>query len=254
MEKANYLYGIERESRIGKGHCDTIILVKPLNALLGRSLIKLLTNRYLIGYSNFRGAKGLKSMARLREFDTEEVLDAVINAFWKRGYEATSMADLMAVTGLQKGSIYKAFGDKRSLFLKALQTYLDRVYSLTRQALGQPKPAQAIAAWIQLLSDTALAPQANHGCFAVNSLIELAPYDPDVAKKLEHQFSRVGDLLESVITQGQQEGSFRKDLSAKQLRHLLLSIAQGALASGRAAFLKPNLTNLADSVLAVLEA
>lgn len=204
-------------------------------------------------YSDSRRAKGLKTMARLREFDTEEVLEAVINAFWERGYEATSMADLMAVTGLQKGSIYKAFGDKRSLFLKALQTYLDRVFSLTRQALGHPKPAQAIAAWIQILSDTALAPEARNGCFAVNSLIELAPHDADVAKMLERQFSRVGDLLESAIAQGQQEGVFRTDLSAQQLRHMLLTIAQGALASGRAAFLKPNLTNLTDSILAILK-
>jgi TetR/AcrR family transcriptional regulator, transcriptional repressor for nem operon len=253
MEKTDYLYAIEREFRIREGQYGTINLVKPLNALLELFLVKLLTDRYLMGYSNFRRAKGLKSMARLREFDTEEVLEAVINAFWERGYEATSMADLMAVTGLQKGSIYKAFGDKRSLFLKALQTYLDRVYSLSRQALGQPKPAQAIAAWIQLLSDTALAPEANHGCFAVNSLIELAPHDPDVAKKLEHQFSRVGDLLESVLAQGQREGVFRKDLSAEQLRFMLLTIAQGALASGRAAFLKSNLSNLTDSVLAVLK-
>ncbi|MEA5464334.1 TetR/AcrR family transcriptional regulator [Leptothoe sp. PORK10 BA2] len=63
-------------------------------------------------------------MARLREFDTDEVMEAVINAFWERDYEATSLADLMAVTGLQKDSIYKAFGDKRSLFLKVLQAYL----------------------------------------------------------------------------------------------------------------------------------
>jgi TetR/AcrR family transcriptional regulator, transcriptional repressor for nem operon len=216
--------------------------------------MKLLTDRYLMSYSNFRRAKGLKSMARLREFDTEEVLEAVINAFWERGYEATSMADLMAVTGLQKGSIYKAFGDKRSLFLKALQTYLDRIFSFSRQALGQPKPAEAIATWIQLLSDTALAPNANNGCFAVNSLVELAPHDPEVAQMLERQFSRVGGLLESVIAQGQQEGVFRKDLSAEQLRNMLLTIAQGTLASGRAAFLKSNLTNLNDSVLAVLKA
>jgi TetR/AcrR family transcriptional regulator, transcriptional repressor for nem operon len=253
MEKADYLYEIKRESRIREEQCDRINLAKLLNAMPEIFLARLLTDRYLMGYSNFRRAKGLKSMARLREFDTDEVLESVIQAFWERGYEATSMADLMAATGLQKGSLYKAFGDKRSLFLKALQTYLDRIFSFTRQALGQPKPANAIAAWIQLLSDTASAPEVNHGCFAVNSLIELAPHDPDVAKKLEHQFSRVGDLLESVIAQGQQEGVFRKDLSAEQLRFMLLTIAQGALASGRAAFLKSNLSNLTDSVLAVLK-
>jgi TetR/AcrR family transcriptional regulator, transcriptional repressor for nem operon len=193
-------------------------------------------------------------MARLREFDTEEVMEAVINAFWQRGYEATSLADLMAVTGLQKGSIYKAFGDKRSLFLKALQSYLDRFYSLIREVLSDPSPEQAIAAWFQLLLDAATDPSANKGCFAINSLIEMAPHDADVAKMLENQYSRVGKLLERAIAQGQKEGVFRQDLSAQQLRQILLIAANGTLASGRATFLKPDLPNAIESILALLKA
>jgi TetR/AcrR family transcriptional regulator, transcriptional repressor for nem operon len=191
-------------------------------------------------------------MARLREFDTDEVMEAVINAFWERGYEATSLADLMAVTGLQKGSIYKAFGDKRSLFLKALQAYLDRQYSLISEALSQPAPQQAIAAMFQFLADS--TPRANKGCFAVNSLMELAPHDPEVSKMLEYQYSRIGKLMEKAIAQGQKTGVFRKDLSAQQLRQLLLVAVNGTLASSRATFLKSDLPEVADSVLAILKA
>lgn len=193
-------------------------------------------------------------MARLREFDTDEVMEAVINAFWKRGYEATSLADLMAVTGLQKGSIYKAFGDKRSLFLQALQSYLDRVYSLTREILSDPAPERAIASWFQLLSDTAVQSGEAKGCFAINSLIEMAPHDADVAKLLEYQFSRIGKLLETAIANGQKAGIFRQDLSAQQLRQMLLVMASGALASSRAAFLKSTLPDVTGSILAVLKA
>jgi TetR/AcrR family transcriptional regulator, transcriptional repressor for nem operon len=193
-------------------------------------------------------------MARLREFDTDEVMEAVINAFWERGYEATSLADLMAVTGLQKGSLYKAFGDKRSLFLKALQSYLDRNYSLMRQVLDNPSPKSAISAWFQLLSGVAAAPEVNKGCFAVNSLLEMAPHDPEVAKMLEYQYSRIGKLLESAIAKGQKEGVFRQDLSAQQLRQMLVITANGTLASGRATFLKSDLPDVAESILAVLKA
>ena len=63
-------------------------------------------------------------MARPREFDIDHVLNAAMHAFWQRGYEATSLADLMEATGLQKGSLYKAFGDKHSLFMQALNRYL----------------------------------------------------------------------------------------------------------------------------------
>lgn len=193
-------------------------------------------------------------MARLREFDTDEVMEAVINAFWDRGYEATSLADLMTVTGLQKGSIYKAFGDKRSLFLKALQAYLDRNYSLMRQILDNSSPESAISDWLRLLSGIAAAPDASKGCFAVNSLLEMAPHDPEVTKMLEYQYSRIGKLLDTVIAQGQQAGVFRQDLSTQQLRQMLLVIANGTLASGRAAFLKPDLPDVAESVLVALKA
>ncbi|MCU0570937.1 MAG: TetR/AcrR family transcriptional regulator [Oculatellaceae cyanobacterium Prado106] len=191
-------------------------------------------------------------MARLREFDTEEVLEAVINAFWERGYEATSLADLMEVTGLQKGSIYKAFGDKRSLFIQALQAYLDRVYSFSRKALTQSDPQQAIADWLQMLADT--TPGNNKGCFAVNSLIEMAPHDAEIAKLLEWQFERLGQLLEKAIAKGQKSGVFRRDLSAQALRQLLLITANGTLAASRADFLKSELPAVTQSILAVVQA
>lgn len=191
-------------------------------------------------------------MARLREFDTDEVMEAVINAFWNRGYEATSLADLMAATGLQKGSIYKAFGDKRSLFLKALQSYLDRVYSLSLQTMNELNSEQALSTWFQLLLDSAARPSETKGCFALNSLIEMAPHDPDVARMLEYQHSRIGELLERAIAQGQKDGVFRQDLSAQQLRQVLLVVANGALASSRASFLQSALPDVVASVLAVL--
>jgi TetR/AcrR family transcriptional regulator, transcriptional repressor for nem operon len=191
-------------------------------------------------------------MARLREFDIDEAMEAIINAFWERGYEATSLADLMAVTGLQKGSLYKAFGDKRSLFLRALQTYLDRQYSLIREILSQPDPQQAIVRMLQFLADS--TDRENKGCFAVNSLMELAPHDPEVAKMLEYQFYRVGKLLEKVLDRGQKTGVFRQDLSGQQLRQWLLVTMNGMLASQRATFLQLDLPAIADAVLAVLKA
>jgi TetR/AcrR family transcriptional regulator, transcriptional repressor for nem operon len=193
-------------------------------------------------------------MARLREFDTEQVMEAVINAFWERGYEATSLADLMEVTGLKKGSIYKAFGDKHSLFLKALQSYLDRLYSLTREVLNDVEPETAIANWFELLSDTAVNSGVNKGCFAINSTMEMAPHDSDVAKMLEYQYFRIGKLLEKAIAQGQEAKVFRQDLSSGQLTQMLLVTANGILASSRAAFLRSDLPQVTTSVLAMLKA
>jgi TetR/AcrR family transcriptional regulator, transcriptional repressor for nem operon len=192
-------------------------------------------------------------MARLREFDTEQVMEAVINAFWERGYEATSLADLMEVTGLKKGSIYKAFGDKHSLFLQALQSYLARVYIATREVFNNSDPEAAISNWFELLSDTAINSEVNKGCFAINSTMEMAPHDPDAAKMLEYQYSRIGKLLENAIERGQQTGVFRQDLSAKELGQMLLITASGILASSRADFLRSDLPQVTKSVLTVLK-
>ena len=192
-------------------------------------------------------------MARLREFDVDEVMEAVINAFWERGYKATSLADLMAATGLQKGSIYKAFGDKRSLFLKALGAYLDRFYNSAAAALSASPPEAAIAAWFQCLSDTSDNASGCKGCFAVNSLTEMAPHDPEVAAMLEHLYHRIGKLLDNVVTRGQKSGAFRQDLSAQQLRQLLMVIVNGTLASNRAAFFRDDVSAAVASLSAVLK-
>ena len=63
-------------------------------------------------------------VGRPREFDVEQVLEAAMQAFWANGYEGTSLTDLVAATGLMKGSLYQAFGDKHSLFIQTLNRYL----------------------------------------------------------------------------------------------------------------------------------
>ena len=74
-------------------------------------------------------------VGRPREFDEEQVLDAAMKAFWANGYEATSLADLVSVTGLHKGSLYQAFGDKHSLFIQTLSRYLQNIRHHKNQVL-----------------------------------------------------------------------------------------------------------------------
>ncbi len=76
-------------------------------------------------------------VGRPREFDVEQVLDAAMKAFWANGYESTSLADLVSVTGLHKGSLYQAFGDKHSLFIQTLNRYLQNIRHHKNQILMQ---------------------------------------------------------------------------------------------------------------------
>ena len=125
-------------------------------------------------------------MARQREFDMEEVLDAATTAFWSHGYEATSLQDLMEATGLQKGSIYKAFGDKHQLFMSALGHYMGQGGEGMMRAFDEaPTPKDAVRSFLTMsLRQCACGPTVK-GCFMMNSVVELAPHDETVRSFIE---------------------------------------------------------------------
>lgn len=118
-------------------------------------------------------------MARPREFDKDKVLEALRDVFWEHGYEGASYADIMAATGLKKGSLYAAFGDKRSLYLEALGRYdkenvSDSVAMLSNENLtGEER----IAALTQSLVDAAQTKQGRWGCLLCNAAVDQAPFD-----------------------------------------------------------------------------
>ena len=118
-------------------------------------------------------------MARPREFDSDKVLAALRDVFWQHGYEGTSYADIMAATGLQKGSLYAAFGDKRALYLEALGRYdkenvSDGVSMLSNEMLTGK---ERIAALMQSLVDAAETKRGRWGCLLCNAAVDQAPFD-----------------------------------------------------------------------------
>lgn len=165
-------------------------------------------------------------MARPRSFEIDEALDSAIEVFWDHGYEATSMKDLMEAMGIQKGSIYKAWKDKRALFLAALRRYLDHGYERLRGlAAGEPQEAfQTLFAHF-----TSNCSRSKRGCFAMNTAVELGPHDPRVVKLLAAHHSRVVDLFADVIERGQAARVFRTDRSAQDLSQFVFIVITGML-------------------------
>lgn len=122
-------------------------------------------------------------MPRKKEFDVETVLDKAMHAFWKRGYEATSLNDLLDCMQIQRASLYNAFGDKRSLFLDTLRRYdlIHHRFPLAKR-MKTASPRQAI---MTLFQDRVTGEQdkvSRYGCFLVNTALELSPHDPEVAE------------------------------------------------------------------------
>lgn len=127
-------------------------------------------------------------MARPRKFDEEKVLDAIKNVFWQSGYEGASYSDLIKASGLHKGSLYAAFGDKHALYLRALQEYDEReVKAATDLLMGcgdaanMPGGARVIAL-LQAVIDAVTIHDDRRGCLLCNAAMDQAPYDKDVAK------------------------------------------------------------------------
>jgi AcrR family transcriptional regulator len=163
-------------------------------------------------------------VARPRKFDEAQVLDAVRDEFWARGYAATSLDDLMRATGLGKGSLYGAFGGKHQLFLKVLDDYAGRQVDLAREALAGDGPA---IDRLRALFDPPQDPAADigppgRGCLLANSSTELAARDDEVGACARRTYQAVEDLLVEVVEQAVAEGGLPCATDARALGRVWL--------------------------------
>ena len=192
-------------------------------------------------------------MARLREFDTEAALDSAMQAFWLRGYEATSLADLMGATGVKKGSIYKAFKDKHSLFMLALRRYLEQSNVCHREHLeAVSSPKEGISQWMHSIIDKRGKEEPRRGCFMLNSLVELAPHDDEVSALLNAHFGYIQTLLSRAIAKGQSLGEFRTDIPAEELSSLAINLLHGIVTRSKGPTPLAELQQQARTVFKVL--
>jgi TetR/AcrR family transcriptional repressor of nem operon len=125
-----------------------------------------------------------------KTYDEATVLEAAMIAFWTRGYQSTSLADLVAATGLNRSSLYAGFGNKRALFLRALRHYDDTYRTgFLEQLLHERSPRDAILAAFDVAA--AGNSQMPGGCLMINSAMELAPHDPEVAAIVDASMGKV---------------------------------------------------------------
>lgn len=141
-------------------------------------------------------------MARPRQFDEQTALKAAMSAFWSKGYEGTSLSDLMLATGLQKGSLYGAFGDKRQLYLKALETYeKEAVGSAVALLAGSGTPADRLRAFLDLAVDPVAAANDRRGCFLCNASTDRAHTDPEISRRVQAGYDRLRVALGRTLTE-----------------------------------------------------
>ena len=190
-------------------------------------------------------------VGRPREFDPDLVLNAAMEAFWAKGYQATSLADLMAATGLHKGSLYQAFGDKHSLFIQALKRYLDGMHREKTQILAAAKtPLDGLRnvahGLVDMLDDDDAHPR---GCMAINALVELAPHDVEVQEVMGDHIMRMRRSLEGAIAQAQAAGQINGERPPELVASMMLTFIAGLGTTIKGAVRKSDAHQLVDAFL-----
>ncbi|WP_373376699.1 TetR/AcrR family transcriptional regulator [Cupriavidus nantongensis] len=175
-------------------------------------------------------------MARPRKFNEQAALTAALDAFWARGYEATSTRDLTSAMGMTQPSLYNAFGDKRSLFLAALEGYLDGTVRERMARLGAAlPPAAAISAYFSESIERSLADPLHRGCLLVNTALEVTPESPDLQQIVANAFAEIRDFFRGQFAAAQQAGEADAALSADEVSAQLLAVLLGMRVLARAA-------------------
>ncbi|TYB59204.1 helix-turn-helix transcriptional regulator [Nonomuraea sp. PA05] len=183
-------------------------------------------------------------MARSKEFDPEVALQQALELFWERGYEATSMADLVERLGLARASIYATFGGKRELYLKALERYLEQGDVIER--LSQPGPAlPAVQAFLDSYVAEILADDLRRGCMVVNTAVEFASRDAIVLAKVVTSWAELETALAGTLIRARAQGEIPASKDPQALARFLLVLLQGLRVLGRA---DPDPRRLRDAV------
>lgn len=193
-------------------------------------------------------------MARPREFDADAALDRAMEAFWSKGYEATSLDDLCGVTGLSRSSFYATFGSKRILLLKSVDRYIEQRNPKIAAILAQPLPIRdAFAALARLFIDQIVAGPGRRGCFLGNCAAELPRSDRAALARVRQGLDSTEATFRDALTRAQSQGDLAADADASALARFLMSAFQGLRLVGKVNPDRTTLEVIARTMLRCLE-
>lgn len=167
-------------------------------------------------------------MARSREFDQQEVLERAMEVFWRQGYKATSLEDLLGAMDLSKSSFYQTFGSKHELLLEVLRHYVETamkefVAPLLREGASRAEIEETLCG----LVERALTPEGRRGCLVNNCTVEVAPHDLAVEAHIRAGQQFLEDALYRAVRRGQQDGTISPGRDPRALARFLLNTLSG---------------------------
>jgi len=190
-------------------------------------------------------------MPRTKEFRPEEALDRAVQLFWCRGYEATSMRDLLDGMGIGRGSFYDTFGDKHALFLAAL----DRFEEVRTRWVDETLEGAGLSGIEEVFRRSVAGMvrwEPRRGCLLANTAVELAPHDPEVAARISRYVRRTEQAFEGAVIRARAAGEIPADADPRTLARFLVSNLHGLRVLARAGTDRQSLEDAAGVALRAL--
>lgn len=193
-------------------------------------------------------------MPRKKEFDEFEVLHRAMEIFWHKGYEATSVQDLVEQMGINRGSLYGTFTDKRALFLAVIQHYDQTVVSTVVANLRQARSArQAIEEYIRDAAERASADRDRRGDFLTNIAVEVGPHDLEAERRLQASLRRIESAFYDALVHARAAGEIRTHRDLHDVARFLTSTLQGIRVMARVNAARESLLAIADIAIAAMD-
>jgi len=193
-------------------------------------------------------------MARPRAFDEEEVIDKAVEVFWAKGYEATSMQDLINAMGIQRGSLYGTFGGKQNLFLKSLKRYSVTVVSKLLEILeSKPSAVESIELFFSQLVEHLLTAGELRSCLITNSAIERGLRDDETKQLVLKLLNALEDGFYKTLLRAKNNGELSTELDLKVIANYLTSSMQGLLVMGKVCSERSVLEGINQVTLSILK-
>jgi TetR/AcrR family transcriptional repressor of nem operon len=189
---------------------------------------------------------------RPRQFRREEALERAMELFWRQGYEAANLPDLLKAMGISRQSLYDTFGSKRALYIGAIEHYRGTQLSQALALLGREgSPLGNVKAVVRFFHDLA-ADARCRGCFVANAVVEMGPRDPELAQLLGDTLELLRKGIERALRRSQAQGELGRDKSPRQLSRALINAMIGMAVTGRLDGRHSELRDVYTSTIALL--
>lgn len=192
----------------------------------------------------------VRPLGRPREFDVDEALNKALMAFWRRGFEGTSLTDLTEAMGISRPSLYAAFGNKEELYRRALDRYAETgPWSIQRSALAEPTARAVVEALLRKAATSLTDPNHPAGCMAVNGALSCGEASDAIRQELCERHSAGEKELQARFEQATSDGDLRADANPAALARYVSTLLQGMAVQAAGGATREELLGVAEMAL-----